>query len=205
MVAFWELRRYSAVPRLSGGTLGIDPVLAIAPVLTLAGLGCCPLRALPAAARLLDRLSARGSHIVAALASWQVSRRPVRQGGPILLVVLAVGTGTLVLAQHQSWRQSQLDRSAFATGADVRVSLATPLPLARASQLAHARGVLGAMPVSNFNSGFDVYALNARAAAATVLLRPDLAGLPGPALWRRIVRPAPPPAWRCRAGRPGSR
>ena len=187
VVAFWELRRYSAVPRLSGGALGIDPVLAIAPVLALAGLALLPLRALPAAARLLDRLSARGRHIVAALASWQVSRRPVRQGGPILLVVLAVGTGTLVLAQHQSWRQSQLDQAAFATGADVRVSLAAPLPLARASQLAHARGVLGAMPVSNFNSGFDVYALNARAAAATVLLRPDLAGLPVPALWRRIV------------------
>ncbi len=187
VVAFWELRRYSAVPRLSGGSLGIDPVLAIAPVLALAGLALLPLRVLPAAARLLDRLSARGRHIVAALASWQVSRRPVRQGGPILLVVLAVGTGTLVLAQHQSWRQSQLDQAAFATGADVRVGLATPLPLARASQIAHARGVLGAMPVSNFNSGFDVYALNSSAAAATVLLRPDLAGIPVPALWQRLI------------------
>jgi len=187
VVAFWELRRYSAVPRLSGGALGIDPVLAIAPVLALAGLALLPLRALPAAARLLDRLSARGRHIVAALANWQVSRRPVRQGGPILLVVLAVGTGTLVLAQHQSWRQSQLDQAAFATGADVRVGLATPLPLAGASLVAHARGVLGAMPVSNFNSGFDVFALNAREAAATMLLRPDLATVPVPALWQRII------------------
>ena len=47
----------------------------------------------------------------------------------MLLVVLAVATGTLVLAQHQSWRQSQLDQAAFAAGADVRVSLASPLPL----------------------------------------------------------------------------
>jgi hypothetical protein len=187
VVAFWELRRYSAVPRLSGGALGIDPVLAIAPVLALAGLALLPLRVLPAAARLLDRLSARGRHIVAALASWQVSRRPVRQGGPVLLVVLAVSTGTLVLAQHQSWRQSQLDQAAFATGADVKVNLAEPLSLAGASQVAHARSVLGAMPVSNFNSGFDVFALNARAAAATVLLRPDLAGVPVPALWQRII------------------
>ncbi len=111
----------------------------------------------------------------------------MRQGGPILLVVLAVGTGTLVLAQHQSWRQSQLDQAAFATGADVRVSLAAPLPLGRAGPVAHSPGVLGAMPVSNVNSGFDVYALNARAAAATVLLRPDLASLPPPALWRRLI------------------
>ena len=187
VVAFWELRRYSAVPRLSGGGLGIDPVLAVAPVLALAGLALLPLRALPAAARLLDRLSARGRHLTGALASWQVSRRPVRQGGPILLVVLAVGTGTLVLAQHQSWRQSQLDQAAFASGADVRVSLAAPLPLGRAGLLAHSPGVLGAMPVSNFNSGFDVDALNARDAAATVLLRPDLASLPAAALWRRIT------------------
>jgi len=193
VVAFWELRRYSAVPRLSGGSLGIDPVLAVAPVLALAGLAMLPLRALPAAARVLDRLSAHRRHLAAALASWQVSRRPARQGGPILLVVLAVGTGTLVLAQHQTWRQSQLDQAAFATGADVRVSLAAPLPLARADLLARAPGVLGAMPVSTFNSGFDVYALNARDAAATVLLRPDLAGPPLSVLWRRIspARPGP--------------
>jgi len=193
VVAFWELRRYSAVPRLSGGSLGIDPVLAVAPVLALAGLALLPLRALPAAARLLDRLSARGRRLTAALASWQVARRPVRQGGPILLVVLAVGTGTLVLAQHQSWRQSQLDQAAFATGADVRAGLAAPLPLGRAALIAQAHGVLGAMPVSNFNSGFDVYALDARAAPDTVLLRPDLAALRPAVLWRRITPARPSP------------
>ena len=57
VLAFWELHRYSAVPRLAGGTLGIDPVLAVAPVLALAGIALLPLRILPAAARLLDRLS----------------------------------------------------------------------------------------------------------------------------------------------------
>src|SRR5207302_1231532 len=82
-------------------------------------------------------------------------RRPQRQGGPVLLVVLAVATGTLALAQHQSWHQSQLDRAAFATGADVRVNLAAPLTPGRAGALAHAPGVLGAMPVAAFNSGFD--------------------------------------------------
>jgi hypothetical protein len=187
VLAFWELRRYSAAPRLSGGRLGIDPVLAVAPALALAGTALLPLRALPAAARMADRLSARSRNLAAALASWQVSRRPLRQGGPILLVVLAVGTGTLVLAQHQSWRQSQLDQAAFATGADVTVNLAAPFPLGRAGVLGHARGVLSAMPVSSFSSGFDVYALNARAAAGVVLLRPDLSGLPVTGLWKLIT------------------
>jgi hypothetical protein len=187
VLAFWELRRYSAVPRLPGGGLGIDPVLSAAPAVALAGIALIPLRILPAAARLLDRRSARGRHLVAALASWQVSRRPQRQGGPVLLVVLAVATGTLALAQHQSWQQSQLDRAAFATGADVRVDLAAPLTPGRAAALAHAPGVLSAMPVAAFNSGFDVFALDARAAAGTVLLRPDLSPLPPAALWRRIT------------------
>jgi FtsX-like permease family len=187
VLAFWELRRYSAVPRLSGGTLGIDPVLSLAPVLALAGAALLPLRLLPAAARLLDRASARGKRLATALASWQVSRRPVREGGPVLLVVLAVATGTLVLAQHQSWRQSQLDQAAFATGADVRVDLAAPLPLGRGASVAQARGVLAATPVSAVNNGFSVYALGAPTAADTVLLRPDLSPLPAAALWHRIT------------------
>src|SRR5262249_12379343 len=114
---------------------------------------------------------------------------------------LAVSTGTLVLAQHQSWRQSQLDQAAFAAGADVRVNLADPLPLAGASRVAHARGVLDATPVSTFNNGFDVFALNARAAAATVLLRLDRASAKVPALWQRII-PAPAAPGLALPGRP---
>ena len=186
LLSFWELRRYSAVPRLSGGTLGIDPVLAVAPVLALAGIALLPLRLLPAAARLLDRASTRGRRLAAALASWQVSRRAVREGSPVLLVILAVATGTLALAQHQSWRQSQLDQAALTAGADVRVALAAPLPLGDGRTIAQAAGVRAAMPVADFNSGFTVLALGARQAAATVLLRPDLASLPAGQLWRLI-------------------
>ena len=193
VLALWELRRYSAAPRLSGGTLGIDPVLVVAPVLALAGIALLPMRLLPATARLLDRLSARGRRLAGALASWQVSRRAVRAGTPVLLVVLAVATGTLVLAQHQSWRQSQLDQAAFATGADTTVSLATPLPLSHGGLFAQARDVRSAMPVATVNSGYNVLALDARQAAATVLLRPDLSSLPLAALWKRITPDRPSP------------
>jgi hypothetical protein len=187
VLAFWELRKYSAAPRLSGGGLGVDPVLSAAPAVALAGTALIPLRLLPAAARLLDRVSARGRHLGAALASWEVSRRPLRQGGPVLLVVLAVATGTLALTQHQSWRQSQLERAAFAAGADARVDLASPLPLGSAGTLVRAPGVLSATPVSAFDDGYSVIALDARAAARTVLLRKDLSQLPTAALWNRIT------------------
>src|SRR5262249_19895503 len=53
----------------------------------------------------------------------------------------------------------------------------------------------------NFNSGFDVYALDARAAPGTVLLRPDLATLPPAALWR-LVTPGRPSNGLALPGRP---
>jgi FtsX-like permease family len=184
--ALWELRRYSAVQRLAGGQAGIDPVLALAPALALAGIALLPLRVLPAAARAADRLSARSRGLNAALASWQVSRRPVRAGSPVLVVILAVAIGTLVLAQHQSWRQSQLDQTDFAVGADVRVGLTEPLTPGQGRALGARPGVRAAMPVITYDSEFTVFALDSREAAATVLLRPDLSALPAPVLWHRI-------------------
>ena len=83
-LALWELRRYSAAPRLSGGTLGIDPVLVVAPAVALAGLSLLPLRILPAAARLLDGLSGRGRRLAARpgqLAGQQAGRAG-RKPGP---------------------------------------------------------------------------------------------------------------------------
>ena len=65
------------------------------------------------------------------MASWQVSRQPLRQGGTVLLIVLAVATGTLALAQHQSWVKSNRDLAAFTAGADLRADLSQPLSAGR--------------------------------------------------------------------------
>ncbi|MGB6457050.1 MAG: FtsX-like permease family protein, partial [Streptosporangiaceae bacterium] len=102
----WQLRQYSAVAHGASGVLGVDPVLAVAPALILAGVALIPLRLMPAAARLADRLAAHGTRLTTALAAWQLSRRPVRQAGPALLAILAVGTSTLALAEELSWRES---------------------------------------------------------------------------------------------------
>ncbi|MBV9380248.1 MAG: hypothetical protein JO242_06200, partial [Streptosporangiaceae bacterium] len=124
VLAGWQLRRYSAVAALANGTAGgIDPVLAVAPALALAGGTAATLRLLPATARAGDLLAARGRKLTAAMAGWQFSRQPVRQGGAALLIVMAVATGTLALAQHQSWARSAGDQAAFTAGADVRADM----------------------------------------------------------------------------------
>ena len=189
-LAGWQLRRYSAASAGPNGSTGIDPVLTLAPALALAGGTIAALRILPAAGKAGDWLAARGKRLTAAMASWQVSRQPLRQGGTVLLIVLAVATGTLALAQHQSWVRSGRDQAAFTAGADVRADLSQPLPITQAG-LAAVPAVRGAMPVvtvpSATNAGSSLLALDPRQAAQIALLRPDQAPLPAAALFRKIL------------------
>ena len=204
VLAGWELRRYSAVPGGSASGPGVDPVLVAAPGLALAGGAIVVLRLLPAAARGGDALAARGRRLTAAFASWQISRRPIRQGGAALLVVLAVGTATLALAQRQSWTRSDHDQAAFTAGADVRVQSPGPLTPGQAGAVSRLPGVRHAMPVAVFpanTASGETLALDASQAAAVAQLRPDQSPLPVGRLFARI-RPAGPEPGITLPGRP---
>ncbi len=194
-LAIWQLRLYAQAPPGATASLGVYPVLSAAPALALAGAALVPLRVLPLLARGLDRLSARTSTLGVALTSWQLSRRPIRQSGPALLVILAVAIGTIALAEHQSWHQSVLDQADFAVGSQVRADLAAPLPLGTGAAIATAPGVRVAMPVSRVTQtgGAQLLAIGTRQAAATVLLRSDLAAEPAARLWRSIMPAGRPP------------
>ncbi len=187
-VAVWQLRRYSAVAPAGNGTLGVDPVLVAAPVLALGGGTVVLLRLLPAAAAAGNRLARRSRRLAAAMASWQISRRPVRHAGAALLVVLAVATGTFALSQHQSWVRSARDQAAFDAGADVRVDTPQAVSPGQAGTIATAPGARHAMPVAQLGYGTtgQAMAIDAGQAAATVLLRAGLSPLPAAALFRRI-------------------
>ena len=175
-VAIWELRGYSAVAHPATGSLGIDPVVAVAPALALAGLALIPLRGLPLLARLADRATDHGRRLAAAMVSWQIARRPIRQAGPALLVVFATATTTLALAGYASWRQSAADQAAFAVGSDVRVDSAAGLPLGSTGTISEAPGVTAATAASltTLSDGAQLIALEASTARRAILLRPDL-------------------------------
>ena len=193
-VAVWELHGYSAVAHPATGSLGIDPVVALAPVLALAGVAIIPLRGLPLLATLADKATDGGRRLAAAMVSWQIARRPIRQAGPALLVVVAAATTTLALAGYASWRQSAADQAAFAVGSDVRVDAAAQLPLGATGAITRAPGVTAATSASLYSiaNGAQLIALDASTAGKTILLRPDLSSLPASALWQRITpRPTP--------------
>src|SRR5271166_253635 len=193
-VAGWQLRHYSAASAGANGTFGIDPVVVIAPALALAGGTVLALRLLPAGGKVGDRLAARGRRLTAALASWQISRQPIRQSGAALLIVLATATVTLALAQRQSWTGSDHDQAAFNSGADVRVETSQPLSAAQADTLVQLPGVRHAMPVASFTqapTNSETIAVDSAQAASVSLLRPDQSALPETALFAKIIPAGP--------------
>jgi hypothetical protein len=192
VLAGWQLRRYSAISTTSSGAAAsIDPVLALAPALALAGGTVVMLRLLPAAARAADRLAGGGRRLTASLAGWQFSRQPLRQGGAALLIVMAVATGTLALVQHESWTRSAADQAADTAGADVRVSLAAPLAPATAAALTRVPGVIAAMPVADLTAALpaQVVAVDAGMAPGVVTLRGDQSPLPPSQLFAALHPP----------------
>ena len=196
VLACWQLRQFSAVG--ASGTGGIDPVLALAPALALAAGSVVVLRLLPLAALVLDWMAARGRGLLAAMASWQFSRMPVRQGGAAVLLVMAVAAGTLALGQHQSWSRSASDQASFAAGADVRVDLPAALSPGGTGAVADARGVTRSVAVAVDDNGTpgDLVAVDSAQAAGVVRLRGDETGLPPASLFGAIT-----PAG---AGQPGA-
>jgi hypothetical protein len=195
VIAGWQLRHYSAVSAGANGNFGIDPVVVVAPALALAGGTVLALRLLPAGGKAGDRLAARGRRLTGALASWQISRQPIRQGGAALLIVLAVATGTLALSQRQSWIRSDHDQAAFSAGADVRVDTSQPLSAAQAAGVVQLPGVQHAMPVATFPqpvSSSQLLALNSDQAADVALLRADQSPVNPTALFGKIARTGPP-------------
>ena len=204
VVAGWQLRHYSAVSAGANGNFGVDPVIVIAPALALAGGTVLALRLLPVGGKAGDRLAAHGRRLTAALASWQISRQPIRQGGAALLIVLAVATGTLTLAQRQSWIRSDHDQAAFSAGADVRVQTSQPLSLAQANALLQVPGVRHAMPVATFTEPAgttETVAIDSAQAANVSLLRADASPLPEGRLFGTIT-PAGPESGIALPGRP---
>jgi FtsX-like permease family len=189
VVAGYQLRHYSAVSAGASGNFGVNPVIVAAPALALAGGTVLALRLLPAGGKAGDLLAARGRRLTAAMASWQISRQPIRQGGAALLIVLAVATGTLALSQRQSWTQSVHDQAAFSAGADVRVQSSQPLSAVQAGMLVQSPGVQYAMPVASFlhtDTNAVTLAIDASQAARVVRLRSDQSPLPAGPLFAKI-------------------
>ncbi|MEW2347357.1 FtsX-like permease family protein [Streptomyces sp. NPDC006684] len=178
-LAFWQLAGQG--PRESGGA-GPDWLLVVAPALALLAGTVLVLRLVPLAARLAERLAARGRGLPGALVAWQFSRRPQRGAGPVLLLVLAVAMTLLTVAQSASWSRAQDDQADFRSGAGVRV-------LDPTSGLAGDAGTYGAVPgVRAVAPGHRASVDLPQGGGATVLAL-DTAHAPDDLLFRSDIAP----------------
>ncbi|MFI8945228.1 FtsX-like permease family protein [Streptomyces sp. NPDC053750] len=198
-VAYWQLDRQTSGTGTATtgtstgadgdpGTLGVDPLLVATPALALLAGTVLALRLLPLVARLAERRAASGRGLATALAGWQLSRRPMRGAGPVLLLVLAVALGTMAIGQSASWSRSQDDQADFRTGAPVRVLAAAETVPGRTDRYAAVPGVRDVAPAARTTLPLSgdrtatVLALDTSHAADTVLMRRDLADEPLPEL-----------------------
>ncbi|WP_326765655.1 ABC transporter permease [Streptomyces sp. NBC_01591] len=200
-VAYWQLdRRATGVGGgvLSGdrqGRLGVDPLLVAAPALLLLAGTVLTLRLLPPAARLAERGAAGGRGLIAALSGWQFSRRPLRNAGPVLLLVLAVAMGMLAIGQRASWDRSQGDQADFRAGASVRVTTGADDDPVKSGGYAGLPGVREAAPAFRTttelsgNRTATVLALDTAHASERMLIRGDLADRPRERLFDPIAAP----------------
>ncbi|MFE3151940.1 FtsX-like permease family protein [Streptomyces sp. NPDC059218] len=202
-VAYWQLdRRATGVGGgvLSGdrrGRLGIDPLLVAAPALLLLAGTVLTLRLLPPAARLAERGAAGGRGLIAALSGWQFSRRPLRNAGPVLLLVLAVAMGMLAIGQRASWDRSQGDQADFRAGAPLRVITGVEDDPVKSGGYARLPGVRDAAPAFRTttelsgNRTASVLALDTAHATERMLIRDDLGDRPPERLFDPLDRPNP--------------
>lgn len=197
-VAFWQLdRRTSGGGALSGdreGELGIDPLLVVAPALALLAGTVLTLRLLPPTAKLAERRATTGRGLTVPLAGWQISRRPLRGAGPVLLLVLAVAMGMLAIGQGASWDRSQDDQADFRAGAPVRVLGSGTSRFGQGGVYDGMPGVRAAVPAARTGLGLSggrqatVLALDTGLAGTELRLRDDQADTdPGRLL--RTLRP----------------
>ncbi|GAA1017061.1 hypothetical protein Aple_062500 [Acrocarpospora pleiomorpha] len=200
-LAVWQLRRYGApVTSTAGGGLGIDPLIVMGPALALLCGGMLGLRLVPIVAKLAERLTSRRRSLAPALGAWQVSRRPLRYSGPVLLLTMAIAIGVVSIATAATWRNSQRDQADHLASADLRV--AGPVagaelgPLGRGPTFAKLPGVTTASPV--YRGSVEVGAVDATflAVDATKLdrlmtLRGDLAEDPVATLGRDLAGERP--------------
>lgn len=120
-LAYWQLQLYRT-PVQDEASLAVDPVLVAGPAIVLVAAALVCVRLIPAASRLLERLGSVARGATVALAAWEIGRRAQRATAAVLLLSLTLAVGTFGICFLATWKQSQIDQAAFATGPPVRVA-----------------------------------------------------------------------------------
>ena len=153
-VALWQFRLYgSPLVRSAAGTVEVDPLAVLAPVLVLVALCLAAQLLTRPIGLLLERVGARPPGLVPALPMRQLARRAASYSSASLVAMLGVAGITLAAVFAGSWQAFDRAASAVETGGDVRVAFAgrdivrSDDPLALVDPFADVAGVTDSVPV----------------------------------------------------------
>lgn len=137
-LALWQLTVYGSPLTQGADGPRVDPVLVAGPALVTLAASTLALRAVGPVARGAELLARRARSFVVPLAAWQVARRSTLAGGTVLVVVVAVASGTFSAAFAATWRTSQLEQVDLALGTDLRADRLEDVPATTSDALAAA-------------------------------------------------------------------
>ncbi len=153
-VAVWQFRLYgSPLVASASGTMEVDPIAVLAPMLVLVALAFAALWLMRPIDALLERLAATRRGLVPSLPMRQLARRASLYAAASLVTMLAVAGLTLSAAFSGAWQGIDRTASALATGGEVRVAYAGrdvvqgPDPLALDDGLDGVDGITAEGPV----------------------------------------------------------
>lgn len=153
-VAVWQFRLYgSPLVASASGTMEVDPIAVLAPMLVLVALAFAALWLMRPIDALLERLAATRPGLVPSLPMRQLARRASLYAAASLVTMLAVAGLTLSAAFSGAWQGIDRTASALATGGEVRVAYAGrdvvqgPDPLALDDGLDGVDGITAEGPV----------------------------------------------------------
>ena len=118
LVLLWRLQLYGG---LVGAGSQVDWLLLLSPVALLIGAGTILLRVFPLVLNGLANLAARGRGLPGSLALWQAARNPTHVARLVLLLTLAIALGILTTGINATLDASEIERSQYAAGSDVRL------------------------------------------------------------------------------------
>ncbi|RXZ47856.1 hypothetical protein ESP57_15135 [Agromyces fucosus] len=153
-VAVWQFRLYgSPLVASASGTMEVDPIAVLAPMLVLVALAFAALWLMRPIDALLERMAATRPGLVPSLPMRQLARRASLYAAASLVTMLAVAGLTLSAAFSGAWQGIDRTASALATGGEVRVAYAGrdvvqgPDPLALDDGLDGLDGITAEGPV----------------------------------------------------------
>jgi ABC-type antimicrobial peptide transport system permease subunit len=184
LVLLWRLQFYGSIVGGGSSRPQVDWLLLLSPVALLVGAGTILLRIFPLFLSGLSAITSRAKGLPAALAMWQASRNPKHVARLVLLLTLAISLGILATGINATLDQSEVERSRYATGGEIRLVSRRDVPLSavkRVSDVTEATGIWrnqGSVSIGRDYFRFEVLAIDPEAFAAQTQYRGDFSAQP---------------------------